>query len=372
MPKSKREHSDWVITKGQLARWQKEQQKRRQVIIIGSIIIAIVVILITYAIYDATKPYNPTVLKITGPQGERSFDMDYYVDMLRLYGIHQVSTSEELDSFADSVLQALERNETFRQLAAGLNISVTEEEIRTKVVDDFMASAASGTATPANPATPTYEEIIAGFSQNPLYSGVSVNEYHEVLRGEILGNKVRDYIGQREVPGEVEQANFQAIQFDTTGEPASSGTSVFIENPAEGENIDPQQIYEEIKARLQAGEDFSTLAAEFSISSSAAEPGWYPREIASVFYGDNLAEAAFTLELETLSEPIPASTSEDNTKYWIVRVHQREERPLEENHRQFMQSQAFNEWFEQQSSKFTSEIKIDDEEIREAINEALS
>ncbi len=373
MSKSKKERSDWVITKGQLARWQKEQQRQRRIIIIGSIVIAVVIALIIYAIYDAAKPNSPIVLKVTGPQGERSFDRDYYIDMMRLYGIRAVTSSEELSSKASSTLQAMEINEIFRQLATELNISVAEEEIQARIIENFTPPVGTGTNAPANPATPTYEESIAMFSQSFVYNGVSLNQYREVIATEILGNKVQDYISKRDVPDEVEQVNFQGIQIDTAPVPVSTGTSIFIENPGTStQNVDLQEIYQEIKTRLAAGEDFYALAEEFSISVDAAVLEWYPRDIIAMFYGEAVAEAVFTLGLDTLSGPVPSNSAEDNTKYWILRVHQREVRPLEESYRQFMETMAFNEWFEQEGLKFSSEIKIDDEGIREAVDKALS
>jgi len=369
VPKSKKERTDWVITKGQLARWQKEKKQRQRAIVIGSVIVAIVLALVIYAIYDSAKSSDPTVLKITGPQGERAFDMDYYVDMLRLYGIQRVAASDERKSKADSTLQAMETNEVFRQLATGLNISVSEQEIQGRIIRDFTPPAGPGTEAPTNPATPTYEESIARFSQSSVYKGASVNRYREVITLEILGGKIQEYISKRDVPNEVEQVNMQGIQIDTAPPPPSPGTSVFTESNAE--DIDPQAIYEEIKTRLDAGEDFSALAEEFSASTGASDLEWFPREIATMFYGENIAEAAFTIELDALSEPIPASDAEGNTEYWILRVHQREERPLEEKYRPALESQAFYAWFEGEKIKFSSEIKLDDAGIQEAISKAL-
>lgn len=379
MAKQKKEHTDWVITKGQLARWQKEQQRRKQIIIIVSAVIAVVLVLVIYAVIDiAVENDNPTVLKVRGPLGETSFDFDYYVDMLRLYGIQNVLPAEQ-GTRAQTTLNAIQTNEIYRQLAAELNISVSEEEIDKRVTKGMVMTSLSGTESLTNQATPPYEELIGDFAVSLDRLGITVQQYRDVAKGEILGLKVQRYVMEREVPEIVLQVHLQGIQFDISP-PIIAGTSVDSSTPFQtatpqvslGEPIDPMEIYDQVNSRLLSGEEFGVLAEEYAVFSGTGNLGWLPREIAVLFYGENVADAAFTLEPNVLSEPIPVNNSEDNTFYWLLRVLDKDERNLDEYHRVVMETQAFNDWYAAQEPRFSSEVKLDSDGIIDAITKALT
>ncbi len=378
MPKRKKDNTDWVITKGQLASWQKEQKRRRQIIIAGSVVVALVVALVVYAVIDISKPDNPTILKIDGPQGERSFSMDDFVDRLRLYGIQRTPTFDEARSMAESTLQSMESNEIFSQLAADLDIAVIDEEINARIVNDYTPPPTqSGTDAPINPATPSYDDIIGQISRNLDLMGVSMQDFRYVVAAEILRDKVQAHIGKVEVPDEVEQAHILGIQIDTapSAPPAATGTLTFTEPSSQ----DPEETRQIIVARLKAGEDFSVLAEEFSSYGGNGDLGWFPREMASMFYGEEFASVAFTLEWNTLSELIPSDPSDANTRYWVLQIPEREDRTIEEDYRPVMESQAFTTWYENQIVDFDIDRKYQDddgniiqEDIDQAINKALS
>ncbi|MBT4512807.1 MAG: hypothetical protein HOC20_11440, partial [Chloroflexi bacterium] len=133
MPK-KKQHSEWVITKGQRSRWQKEQKRRRIVIIISSVIISIVLGLVIYAIYDSqVAPYSKTVLKVN----DKSFDMNDYIDMLQLNGIRVISPELQADIAGTVLHDIMPASEKYRQISAELGLAVTEEEIEEKVQEQI-------------------------------------------------------------------------------------------------------------------------------------------------------------------------------------------------------------------------------------------
>ncbi len=364
MAKRKKEHTDWVITKGQLARWQKEQQRRRHVIIIVSVIITIVVALLVYAIIDVSKSNNPTILKVQGPQGERSFSLNYYADMLSLYGIREAKPSEQ-GSKALAVLNVIENNEKIRQLATELGVSVSKEELDKRIVKELYSPAEPGTANPSNVATPSYEELVAQYSPFLKDKGNTVEQFRQAVEYEMLSQKLQEYIEEKEVPEQSMHAYVQAIQIDTSP-PVSSGTSEDIET------IDPMNIYEEVKARLDEDEDFNVLAEEYSSTGAVSDLGWLPEEIASMFYGEEFADSAFNLETNTLSQPIPASEAETNTHYWLIRVTEREQRLIEESYRMILGNQAFGQWYENQMQRFSIEVRLDNELLQDAVSKALN
>jgi parvulin-like peptidyl-prolyl isomerase len=99
----------------------------------------------------------------------------------------------------------------------------------------------------------------------------------------------------------------------------------------------------ELRQRLLDGEDFATLAAEYSddgSASSGGDLGWFGR-------GDMVPpfeEAAFSLELNTISEPIRSEFG-----YHLIEVLERDaERPKDEAALEQERATAYETWLEEQ------------------------
>ncbi len=376
MPK-KKESTEWVITRGRLSRWQKEQRRRRQIIIIASVLIAIVAGLVIYAVYDSTvNQYKQTVLKVDGPQGERSFDMNYYIDMLRINGVAMTRDYSEQFSIAENTLKGMENGEVNRQIAEGLGFTVTDAEINERIAKQF-AGSQPGTESAVSPATPTYEEIRSDFLAFLDRLSVPEKRYREAMSNQLLSEKIQDHVKRTEVTEEMEQVHVQGIIIDVSpasGTPTNSGTPVVNGTPTAGEKeADPDEIRATIESRLEAGDDFAVLVDEYSadpdLKESGGDLGWFPRGILS----PDLEDVVFGLEPGALSAPIATTSSEDNTQYWIVRVTEKAaSRPLEEPHLQHFQNQALNEWYQEQLNNFTiKDDYLDSSDIEWAIKKAL-
>lgn len=91
--------------------------------------------------------------------------------------------------------------------------------------------------------------------------------------------------------------------------------------------------------RLQAGEDFATVAAEVSqdtgSAASGGDLGWQPRSFFVTEFGD----AAFTQEIGEIGEPVQTDFG-----YHIIQVIAREELPLSASQYEQRQETAFNDW----------------------------
>lgn len=405
----KKEHSEWLITKGRLSRYQRERKRRRLIIVIGSAIIAIVLVIVAIGIYqdfdNDREPYRQTVLKVN----DVSFDMDYYIEMLRVYGV--VFLNEPLQS-AKSVLQDMQYHEVARQLAPTLEITVSEEEIDLRIEELFTPPDLSDNeGSQDDPLTPVPEE--RDYFQEQLdMTGASEKYYRIYMSGQILQQNIFEQVNaqiesQIDIPDEMDQAHLWGILFDTvietgtpaaTADPVITGTSTAtIEPTATGtataasviETLDPKEIRDTIAERLEAGEDFATLFEEFSEPISGSGDGdlnWAPNELTLLYYGEIVAQVVSEIELGVLSEPIPRTPFEGETSYWVIMVTEREEsRPLEEDVKSILESQAFNkarqEWDEEQTANFTvdnyqddleddDDIVISDDDIRWAIGKA--
>lgn len=268
MAKKKVEKPRREFTKRQLSRWQKEKRNQRIVFGVGIFIIAAALFVVGIGWYIARyQPMHETVIKVNGVE----FDMDYYVKMLEYYSGGQ--SQMDLGTLADSMVDGIQRNELIRQGALELGVSVSDEEI-----DEKLASVGL-------PLSEDYRDIIA---PQMLYDKL-MNEY--------FGKQVPEYAEQRHV---------MAMLLESEEEAA------------------------EVRARLEAGEDFSKLAGELSLEaySRAKEGdfGWRIEGILPKLISTAVPdEYAFSHEKEILSQPLYDEEIRKRTGYWLVKVEDRDE-----------------------------------------------
>jgi len=103
---------------------------------------------------------------------------------------------------------------------------------------------------------------------------------------------------------------------------------------------------QEIRERLETGEEFAALAKEFSQLEGVEEnEGKYL--LSPGMMTPAVEEFALDpeLELETISQPIRDETVSTEGAYWLVKVVATEEnRQIDEGDRDLLKSEAFDEW----------------------------
>jgi len=254
------------LTKRQLSRWQ--QQRKRQRIIFGSGILIIVAVLCVFGVgvynrwyIPEYKPLRETVIEVN----ETKFDMDYYIKMLKYYA---GTSTQYMQFMADYVITVIEQSELIRQEAVELGISVSEEEV--------------------DKALKSYDPPLS-------------KDYRDVVRTQLLVSRLRDEYFDKQVPVSAEQRHIFAM---------------FLESESQ---------VNEVKAKLEAGEDFSKLATELSLDSNTkieeGDLGWRPKGVLPLILGTSLLEEpAFSSEAGALSEPIYDETKSKMVGYWLIRV----------------------------------------------------
>jgi parvulin-like peptidyl-prolyl isomerase len=274
LAKKKAEKPKREFTKRQLSRWQ--QQKKRQRIILGSGILIIVAVLsvVGAGVYNRWyiseyKPMHETVIQVN----DTEFDMDYYIKMLKYrileFESYGMSVSiEQLPFLADEVVTIIERNELIRQEAMELGISVSDEE-----VDEELKS----------------------------YDPPLSKDYRDVVRTGMLISRLRDEYFEQQVPKSAEQRHIWVM---------------FLESESQANDV---------RARLEAGEDFAELAGELSLDAvckaKEGDLGWRPRGILPLLIESSiLEENAFSCEVGILSEPIYEETKRKMVGYWLIEV----------------------------------------------------
>jgi len=260
------------VTRRQLSRWQ--QQKRRQRIILGSGIFIIFAVLgiVAAGVYNQWyipeyKPLHQTVIRVN----DAEFDMNYYIKMLKYYG--QGMPIQYMYDLADEVVTIIERNELVRQGALKLGISVTND-----AVDDELKS----------------------------YDPPLSKDYRDVVRTELLVSKLRDEYFEQKVPLFAEHRRIMVM---------------FLESESQAT---------EVRARLEAGEDFTNLASQLSLESLSkikeGDFGWRPKDALTALLDASIPDDyAFSSEVGVLSKPIYDEAKTKSLGYWIIKVLERNE-----------------------------------------------
>ena len=261
-------------TKRQLSRWQQQQRRQRFIFTIGlSIIVAVLAIIGAGAYFSWYVPEYKPLHEVVIEVNDTEFDMEYYVDMLAYYYQASQASPTRLPALTDEVVKDIERNELIRQGAMELGISVSDDEVDERLI--------------------SYDLPLG-------------RVYQDVMRTQMLAEMLLDEYFDEQVPRYAEQRYILAM---------------FLE----GENQ-----ANEVRIRLEAGEDFTQLAGELSLDDTSkvkeGDFGWRPEGILPLLLEGNMVEEyAFTAEVGTLSQPIYDETKAKMVGYWLIKMSLRDE-----------------------------------------------
>ncbi len=121
-----------------------------------------------------------------------------------------------------------------------------------------------------------------------------------------------------------------------------------------------EQQAHEVRARLIAGEDFATLAKEFSQLSNAKDNGGDIGFVSQGQGGPTFDSFVFNLNIETgtLSQPIRNDTVQTKGGYWLIKVLEKaDDRKIDDSDRELLMNKALNDWT---SSLWLAPNQIDD------------
>jgi len=256
-------------TKRQLSKWQRQQRIQRIITIAGAVFFVLIVGYIGWGYYDVQfKPLHQPVVKINGAV----FDMDYYTKLLEIYS--QGKDDSEVSSVADNLIEIIEYGEIIRTASPDLGFTVSTDEVK------------SGLES-------------AGFPDEKVY--------RDTISATLLTSKLFQNYFDPKVPSECEQAQVQALF------------------------VGDEEAAKMVANKLKAGDDFSSLAKEYSLEAITKEKGgdlgWIPKDFASAFIGSlgdsALKDIAFNLEPGVLSEPTYDGSVAKGIGYWLLEVIER-------------------------------------------------
>ncbi len=389
-----------AVTKKHLARLERERIQRRY-LLIGAIVVGVAVIgLIGYGILQSAVLVPNQPIAIVGDDKITTRDFQQRAKFQRRNLIQQyMNTLQYMQLFgSDEQTQAYFQQNlnqiNFRQEAERRGLSVSEEEIDKRVEEQLgffpdgtppsptpvpttkptstlsptqlalvpptSTPTEAPTSTPDLSATPTsspnatleptvtptgpVESPTPTLTATPYTEEEFQKNYQEVLDS-IKADTGLDEVGLRNILA-TNILQEKLIQ-DMTAEIPCSQEQVWARHIL----VEDEATAQEVLDRLEAGEDFATLAAEYSTDESnkdtGGDLGWFP-------VGQMVAEfekVAFNLGIGDISEPVQTTFG-----YHIIQVLGHENRDLSSAECDQLKQTEFNTWLESERTRVDPQI----------------
>lgn len=220
------------------------------------------------------------------------------------YGVdwNQAENIALLSTVQDQILQTVMDRTLIRQLAAEEGISVSTSDVDARVEKEKEAILASGQ--------------FGSWEEFQEQAGIG-DEYFARL---VEDAEIVERLSEAHAPArEAEQVHARHIL------------------------VEDEETGQEVLDRLEAGDDWSELAAEYSQDPSnkdnAGDLGWFPRGMMV----PEFEEVAFSMEAGETSELV-----ETDFGYHIIQVLEKGTEPLDEQSFEAMAGQAFEQWLDEQ------------------------
>ena len=407
------------VTKRQLSHWQR--QKRRQRIVFGSGILVIVAVLGTIGAGWYITQYQPlhqTVIVVN----DTEFDMNYYIKMLKHYGEGQ--PIQYMQFIADTVAGDIEQNELVRQGAMELGISVSSDEVDEKLKsydpplskdyrdivgaqmlfdklrDEYFDKQVPVLAEQRHimamllesesQAAEVRARLEGGEDFAELAGELSLESFSKTEQGD-LGWQLKGFLTRllnTSVPDEhAFSSEVGVLSQPIYDETKAKNVGYWLIKVIEGDEVAQQALVQvillgseeeaqDIRDRLEAGEDFATLAKEFSQHDLSKENEGNLNVESPDMMSPAFSEFVFDpeVELETISEPIRDDTVATTGGYWLLKVVDMDDnRQIADEDRDWLKTDALSEWVSSLWDDPENKIEnyLDDDKMAWAIAKAI-
>jgi len=385
------------MTRRQLSQHKRQQRRQRIIIISGiTVIVAIVLIVLAGWFTGEYLPMHRIVLKIN----DAKFDTRYFIDALKIYGADK--PPEQFESLGASVMNYIIQNELILQGAEKLGITVTAAEIK-KEIEEYGGSTLEAnidiiraqrvqmrlrseyidTLVPVSDnqininAMLVESESLAFEVRNRLITSDNFSALAEKYAQNYTSKQNNGEYGWHPISMFEDQLGSQVpLEFAIHSSPGTISQPLpdaeankqlgywlirVVDRNEEEEEAMVQALYLssraealDIKARLEAGDNMSALADQYSQYSPSKEAHG---DLGSVFMSDDPEKPTITSIFESYvfdpevplgqwSDPIIEDTLWTKGGAWLVEVVGKDDdRELSTEDRDILVNQAFSDWF---------------------------
>ena len=253
-------------TKRQLSRHRRQQRIQHIVYITGAVFFTLLIVFVGYGYWNVQfKPFHQPAVKINGT----TYDMDYYIKYLDLYTSGKDAT--QTAAVADDLINRIQWSAAIRKAAPEIGVVVSNDEVSNTL------------KTYALPDEQVYRDAVT----STLLTFQALQEYFN-----------------KQVPANDEQVNTQALL------------------------VDSADLANQLRTRLVAGDNFTSLASEYSlepiIKDNGGNLGWLPKGFTDVLLGSlgnsALKDIPFTLNPGEISQPTFDGEVVKSLGFWVLQV----------------------------------------------------
>ena len=393
MAKKKEPQAVHPPTKRQLTHWQKQALRQRIIAIAGIVTILAVIAVIVVPGYfkwyvPDVKPMHETVVEVNG----HKFSMAYYVDALKYFDqAYYNGQTEYIPYILDAVEQNIEQIELMKQAATALGITVSDSDVaqliqnnsldnnqavkdivrgqllRDKLLSDYFGSQVPTSGEQRDVLAMFLEsqsqlddikaQINAGADFGQLATDNSLESTTQGDKG-ALGSHFKGVFDYLLSTTGLDDAIF-AQQAGTWGNFHDADTTkqvgYWLVKVTE-RNSDNSQVHvsgmllgsleeaQSVKTHLDSGEDFTTLAQQYSqkwSDTSKDDLGWITTSSTDV-YKSYIFDT--TIAVGTVSTPIKDTSQSTKGGYWLFKVVGSTTGDISSDDKTDLTNKAFNDW----------------------------
>ncbi len=296
------------VTKRRLARWQQEKRRQRITFLSGIVIIVTVLGIIVGGV--AATRSSDWLSKVQADSDTIVLKKADYLESLKLI---RNSLNTSTSNVNEQPLLFIENNILIEEGAKAARLTISETEVTDTIRAMFETDNQSISDT-------EFQELY----QNMLDSlGVSDSSYRNAITDSLLNQELFQYYTD---------------QIPESGEQVAVETIIVF-------NISDAN---EVTQKWRGGETFETLSEQYG---NFSDSGWLIKGTMEQEF-DNVA---FTIDIGNISDPIPSGTG-----YYIIKVLDRKDGPIEEEMRQQAGITDYNEWLSQEyTAKVERNPKLD-------------